>query len=330
MEDPRLYRVATVKRLFRTPAQPKPETWYHDVPVREIQNNIALVDADPAAKRLTHEQRVAVVYGSVIARVLLERAERYDELHYWFREAQQEPGAFDPMRKHALEHARVIAELFLSARREEVDISEASLGPAPLGALLALHLIESCLVLLADEEPDPLLLLTSDELDLFLHNEHMEQWWKETLPSGEIAPPPFGTGEQPAATPATDAADVERAIRAQAACLESSTADYRALLSAREQAPEDDGLRDRATRRAVEIAKLTVANFKRNIDFSMLGEALNPVSADVVLLAIAHSCVVLAAPTGDFDRYGMIAGELEDALAGPDIAAWRRAVAELP
>jgi len=88
----------------------------------------------------------------------------------------------------------------------------------------------------------------------------------------------------------------------------------------------------RARRRgdAREITALLQANFKRNIDFGLLDAALNPVDAGAVLMTIADSCVVLAAPEGDFSRYGMTAAELDDALSSPGLQAWQNAVAALP
>jgi len=74
---------------------------------------------------------------------------------------------------------------------------------------------------------------------------------------------------------------------------------------------------------------MTQANFKRNMDFYVLDDALNPVPAGVVLKAIADSCIVLASPEGDFDRYGMTAQELDEALSKPDLRAWQDAVATL-
>lgn len=47
-------------------------------------------------------------------------------------------------------------------------------------------------------------------------------------------------------------------------------------------------------------------------------------------MTIADSCVVLAAPEGDFSRYGMTAAELDDALSSPGLQAWQNAVAALP
>jgi hypothetical protein len=93
-------------------------TWYDDLPVREIQENIAKLDDDPRASRLSHEQRVTLVYESAIARVLLEQCERYDDLR---SDIEFDGESFELLRTLALERARVIAELFLSAPRGRWD-----------------------------------------------------------------------------------------------------------------------------------------------------------------------------------------------------------------
>jgi len=87
-------------------------TWYDDLPVREIQENIAKLDDDPRANRLSLEQRVTLVYESAIARVLLEQCERYDDLR---SDIEFDGESFELLRTLALERARVIAGCF-SAR----------------------------------------------------------------------------------------------------------------------------------------------------------------------------------------------------------------------
>jgi hypothetical protein len=57
---------------------------------------------------------------------------------------------------------------------------------------------------------------------------------------------------------------------------------------------------------------------------------LDPVWAAALLKVIMESLVVLAAPSGDFDRYGMTARELDEALSAPELRSWQRAVAALP
>lgn len=261
----------------------------------------------------------------MIVRVLLEQCEHYDDLRFAY---DDEGSSFPALREEALDYARIVAELFLSAWREDVDIHEAAVpGLEPLGALLALEVIKSCEVILADEEPDRQLLLSEDELDLLLHNPLMERWWEHALPRDEVAPPRFGSGAPVADVAPTERAEAERAVAAIAACLDESVADYRALLAEREPGA-DDALRDRARRRAVEITRLTLGNFRRNVDFGQLEPELHPVDAGVLLSRIADSCTVLAAPAGDFDRYAMTAAELDAALAGAELRAWRDALAQ--
>ncbi|MBA3749176.1 MAG: hypothetical protein H0W96_17030 [Solirubrobacterales bacterium] len=300
-------------------------TWYDDLPVREIPENIAKLDDDPRASRLSHEQRVTLVYESAIARVLLEQCERYDDLR---SDIEFDGESFELLRTLALERARVIAELFLSARREDVAIAEHPFqGEGLLGAILALGVLKSCFVALTGDDPEHGLLLSTDELDALVLNPLMDAWWEHALPRDEIAPPHFGSGAPPPAPPPTDAANARAAVEAMAASVAASADDYVALLDAQ---PDGDRACEDALRLAREITALLQANFKRNIDFGLLDAALNPVDAGAVLMTIADSCVVLAAPEGDFSRYGMTAAELDDALSSPGLQAWQNAVAALP
>lgn len=186
-------------------------TWYDDLPVREIQENIAKLDDDPRASRLSLEQRVTLVYESAIARVLLEQCERYDDLR---SDIEFDGESFELLRTLALERARVIAELFLSARREDVGIADHSFqGEGLLGAILALGVLKSCFVALTGDDPDRRLLLSADELDALVLNPLMDAWWEHALPRDEIAPPQFGSGAPPPAPPPTDAADARAPSR---------------------------------------------------------------------------------------------------------------------
>lgn len=186
-------------------------TWYDDLPVREIQENIAKLDDDPRASRLSLEQRVTLVYESAIARVLLEQCERYDDLR---SDIEFDGESFELLRTLALERARVIAELFLSARREDVGIADHSFqGEGLLGAILALGVLKSCFVALTGDDPDRRLLLSADELDALVLNPLMDAWWEYALPRDEIAPPQFGSGAPPPAPPPTDAADARAPSR---------------------------------------------------------------------------------------------------------------------
>ncbi len=136
-------------------------------------SNPARLSTTPTlASRLSHERRVTLVYESAIARVLLEQCERYDDLR---SDIKFDGESFELLRTLALERARVIAELLLSARREDVGIAEHSFqGEGLLGAMLALVVLKSCFVALTGDDPDRRLLLSADELDALVLNPLMD------------------------------------------------------------------------------------------------------------------------------------------------------------
>jgi hypothetical protein len=301
--------------------------WMGDLPVREIQDSIASLEAHPGANRATREQKVATAYAAAAARILLEQSELYLELLAYL---EGEGSSFPLLRDVALDRARIIAELFLSARREHVDLSaHAFPGQDPIGGLLALEVIKSCDVVLAGDDPDPALLLTADEIDHLLHNPLMDAWWERALPRDQEPPPHWGSGRPPDAAEPADPAIAGATVILMAGCLDESVADYRALLSDGAADGDDSDSREKAVRRALEITRMLHGNFALNIDFGTLDQSLNPVSGSVVLKAIADSCTVFAAPEGDFPRYGMTAEELDEALADPDLRSWRNAVEKL-
>jgi hypothetical protein len=307
--------------------------WMGDLPVREIQDSIASLETHPGANRATREQKVATAYAAATARVLLEQSELYLELLAYL---ESEGSSFPLLREVALDRARIIAELFLSARLEQVDLSaHAFPGQDPIGGLLALEAIKSCDVVLTGDDPDGALLLTADEIDHLLHNPLMDAWWERALPRDQEPPPRWGSGSQLDAGEPTDPAVAQATVILMADCVGESVADYRALLGG--GGPDGDGgdgdgdgdAREQALRRALEITRLLHGNFALNIDFDTLDEALNPVPGSVVLKAIADSCTVFAAPAGDFPRYGMTADELDEALSDPALRGWLDAVGKL-
>lgn len=300
--------------------------WMGDLPVRDIQDSIASLEAHPHAGRMSREQKVSLTYAAAIARVLSEQS----ELYLWALAALEGDGASSAeLREEALDQARIIAELWLSARREHVDITEhAPPGLEPLAALLALEAIKSCDVVLAGEDPDPALLLSDDQVDALLHNPLMDAWWERALPRTEEPPSRFGSGEPPPPEP-TDRELARAMVVLLADCVESSALDYHALVNGDSAAVDEASLRSGALQRALEITRTTHANFVLDVDFSVLGEALDPLPAGIVLKAIADSCIVYAAPNGDFERYGLTPAEFDELLAAPALRAWLDAVEEL-
>lgn len=301
--------------------------WMGDVPVREIQETIASLDAHPTAGVLSREQKVALSYANAIARVLEEQSELYVDLYEYLESA----GASYPLlREQALDQARIIAELWLSARAEHVDISEhAPEWLNPLGGLLALEAIKGCDVVLAAEDPEEVLLLFPEQIDLLVHNDFMDAWWARVLPRGEDPPPRFGSGTEIPIPSPTDVELARARVILLADCVESSAVDYHALVNGDTAAVDEAIVREGALQRAIEINRMMHGNFVLNIDFSVLDEALNPVAAGIVLKAIGDSCVVFAAPEGDFDRYGLTASEFQEMLDEPELRAWLDAVEEL-
>jgi hypothetical protein len=301
--------------------------WVGDYPVRGIQESIASLEAHPQSHRATREQKVATAYSSAIARVLIEQSQLYLEL---LATLEGEGTSLPLLRSEALDQARIISELSLSAWHEDVDISEHAFpNQDPIGGLLALELIKSCDVVLTSDDPEEVLLLSADAIDALLHNPFMDTWWATTLPRGEEPPPCFGSGaELPAAPPAEPALATARVILL-ADCVEASALDYHALVNGDIAAVDESIVRAGALQRAQEITRMLHGNFVLNVDFGVVGEALDPVAAASVLKVIADSCVVFAAPKGDFERYGMTAAELEKALADPQLRAWLDAVEEL-
>ena len=297
-----------------------------DLPVRDLQASIASLDDHPRAGRATREQKIATAYVAAIARVLGEQSELYVELLAHLNE----PASVPPLREEALDSARISAELFLSARREGVDLSaHAFPGQDPLGALLALDVIRSCTTLLAGERPDGGLLLSAAEVDALVHNPSMDAWWDNVLPAGEHPPPRRNGRAASDPPPATGRAVAEDTVILIADCLESSARDYHALLSDDARTVDEAVLREGALRRAIAITELLHGNLMLNVDFDVLDEPLQPTAACAVLHAIANSCIVFAAPDGDFEAYAMTAKELEQALDEPDLADWLQAVDEL-
>jgi hypothetical protein len=298
-----------------------------DVPVREIQETIASLDAHRTSGRLSREQKVSLAYANAIARVLEEQSALYVDLYQYLESA----GASYPLlREQALDQARIIAELWLSARAEHVDIS-AHLPEAmnPLGGLLALEAIKGCDIVLAADEPEEVLLLFPEQIDLLVHNPFMDAWWARVLPRDEDPPPHFGSGtEIPIPSPTT--AELARAqVILLADCVESSALDYHALVNGDTTGADEDIVREGALQRAIEINRMTHGNVVLNIDFGVLDETLDPAPAGLVLKAIGDSCIVFAAPKGDFERYGLTARAFQEMLDEPALRTWLDAVEKL-
>jgi hypothetical protein len=289
----------------------------HDIPVRELERTIASLEDHPQAHRATREQKVTTAYAAAIARVLVEQSELYLELLMFL---WGDGDSFALLREEALDRARVIAELFLSARAEDVDIVEHGFpGQDPSGPLLILELIKTCDVLLTEEEPDDDALMTPDELDVFMQLPEMRKWLALTLPRGEEAPAPYGSGEElPAPLPA-DGAAARAAAKAIAELLDASAERYHSLIAATEPEP------GAALAIAQAIARLSREHWRHNVDFNLLEPELRPTAAGAVLKAIGDSAIILAAPEGDFTRYGLTAAQLDDALAAADLRDWRAA-----
>lgn len=311
--------------------------YFDDVPVRDLQENIAILQTDPDAQRVTREQRVAMTYASATTRVLLEQSEQYMMLLVCLRE---DGGSSAALRRMALDRARITSELFLSARREDVDIMEHAIaGMDPTIPLCVLDIIESCNVELTSNEPDEGLLMAPEELDCWLHSPTRETWVKG-VPRDEEPPRRFGAARGRRALERamlagvshprpTDRATAEGIVCATAQCLEVSAAGYRSLLAAHSRSRRGARLHEEALQSARMINRLMHGTWRRTA-FDALQPELNPLAAAALLKTIMESCVVLAAQAGDFRRYGMASAELDEELAKPELQSWQRAVAALP
>jgi hypothetical protein len=307
----------------------------HDSPVRDLSENIAELERDPRAQQLTREQLVASAYTAVYARVLREQSEEYDELLALVR---PEGDTSEVLRGLAMGCARTIAELNLSARLEEVDILEHAIGGMDASAAIVfLDLIKSCLVLIAGDGLDRDLLLRRDELDALLNAPSMIEWWKLALPS-DGPPPLFGTSRlrrpwhpgkvvRCVSLMPADLALAEGTVQAVAERLDDAVERYRAVLGAHVRGT-DRWVPRKAFALAHELTAMQFGTWGR-VDFGVLEPQLIPVAAQAVLHLVVDSCLVLADPDGDFERYGIPLDQIDRRLAEPELRAWRAAVAAL-